>query len=58
MANHGLLCLERDLPRTLALATEIEQLAQIYHQCLTVGDPVILDDEEMETVLEKFKNYG
>ena len=58
MANHGLLCLEQDLPRALALATEIEQLAQIYHQCLTVGEPVILDDEEMETVLEKFKNYG
>ncbi len=58
MANHGLLCLEHDLPRALALAIEIEQLAQVYHQCLAVGEPVILDDEEMETVLEKFKGYG
>jgi L-fuculose-phosphate aldolase len=58
MANHGLLCLEHDLRRALALATEIEQLAQIYHQCLAVGEPVILDDDEMETVLEKFKDYG
>ena len=57
MANHGLLCLEHDLPRALALAIEIEQLAQAYHQCLAVGEPVILDDEEMVRVLEKFKHY-
>lgn len=57
MANHGLLCFEHDLPQALALAIEIEQLAQVYHQCLAVGKPVILDDEEMVRVLEKFKHY-
>ena len=58
MANHGLICLETDLSRALALAIEIEQLAQVYYQCLAVGEPVILDDEEMDRVLEKFKDYG
>ncbi len=58
MANHGLVCLEHDLPRALVLAIEIEQLAQAYHQCLTAGEPVILDEAEMETVLEKFSSYG
>lgn len=58
MANHGLVCLEHDLPRALSLAIEIEQLAQAYHQCLTVGEPVILDDLEMARVLEKFQHYG
>lgn len=58
MANHGLICLETDLARALALAIEIEQLAQVYYQCLAVGEPVILDDEEMDRVLEKFKDYG
>ena len=57
MANHGLLCLEHDLPQALALALEIEQLARVYYQCLAVGEPVILDDAEMETVLDKFKGY-
>ena len=57
MANHGLVCLEQDLPRALALAIEIEHLAQVYHQCLAVGEPVILDDGEMENVLERFKDY-
>ena len=58
MANHGLVCLEHDLQRALALAVEIEQLAKAYYQCLTVGEPVILDDAEMEIVLKKFKSYG
>ena len=58
MANHGLICLETDLSRALALAIEIEQLAQVYYQCLAVGEPVILDDEEMDRVLEMFKDYG
>ena len=57
MANHGLVCLGRDLAGALALALEVEQLAQAYFQCLAVAEPVILDDVEMERVLEKFKGY-
>jgi L-ribulose-5-phosphate 4-epimerase len=58
MANHGMVCLERDLPRALALAIEIEQLARAYYQCIAVADPVLLSDREMERVLEKFSSYG
>ena len=58
MANHGLLCLAANLAGALALAQEIEQRARSYLQCLAVGEPVILDDAEMDRVLEKFKTYG
>ena len=58
MANHGLICLERNLTRALDLAIEVEHLASAYRQCLALGDPVILDDAEMERVLKKFSNYG
>ncbi len=58
MANHGLICLADDLDKALALAIEVEQLAQTYLHCLSVGNPVILDDEEMDRVLLKFKSYG
>jgi len=58
MANHGLICLAGDLDKALALAIEVEQLAQTYLHCLSVGSPVILDDEEMDRVLLKFKSYG
>lgn len=58
MANHGLLCLAADLRSALALAVELEALAKTYLQCLSVGEPVILDDAEMGRVLEKFRDYG
>jgi L-fuculose-phosphate aldolase len=58
LANHGLLCFASSLPRALGLALEIEHLAQSYLACLAAGDPVILDDEEMDRVLLKFADYG
>jgi L-fuculose-phosphate aldolase len=58
MANHGLICLERDLPRALALAVEVENLARTYCQCLAIGEPNLLGSEEMARVIELFRHYG
>ena len=58
MANHGLLCLAQSLDGALALAIEIESLARSYLQCLAAGEAVLLPDDEMDRVLEKFKTYG
>jgi L-fuculose-phosphate aldolase len=58
MANHGLVCLAQDLGKALALAIEVEHLARTYLMSLSVDEPFILDDEEMDRVLEKFKTYG
>jgi L-fuculose-phosphate aldolase len=58
MEHHGLTCFAKDLPRALALAIEIEQLAAVYSRILAMGDPVILNDDEMARVLEKFSSYG
>jgi L-fuculose-phosphate aldolase len=58
LANHGLVCLERDLPRALALTIEVENLARTYCQCLAIGQPALLDSAEMARVIEKFRHYG
>ena len=58
LANHGLVCLAASLDKALALAVEVEQLADTYLKCLSAGEPVILGDEEMDRVLLKFKSYG
>jgi len=58
LANHGMICFDSDLSRALGLAVEVETLARQYHQAMQIGDPVILDDAEMDRVLEKFKTYG
>ena len=57
LANHGLLCLDADLNKVLALAIEVEDLARVYSQTLQIGKPVILSDAEMMKVIEKFKDY-
>lgn len=58
MAHHGLTCLEKDLPKVLALAIEVENLANVYCRILSIGDAQILSDDEMGRVLEKFRSYG
>ncbi len=58
LANHGLVCHARGLADALALAQKVEHLAEIYLQCLAVGDPVVLDSAEMARVAEKFRHYG
>ena len=42
----------------LALAVEVETLAEQYWRALQVGEPKLLDDEEIGRVLVKFESYG
>jgi L-fuculose-phosphate aldolase len=58
MAHHGLTCFEKDLPKVLALAMEVEHLAAVYGRILAIGKTKVLSDDEMATVLEKFSSYG
>ena len=58
LAHHGVIATGADLVRALALASEVETLAQQYIAALSIGEPTILSDKEMEIVVEKFANYG
>ncbi len=58
LANHGLVTVGANMDAAFATAEEIELVAQVYYQAKNVGQPVVLSDEEMEIVIEKFKKYG
>ena len=58
LANHGQIAWSSSLPKALELAAEVETLARQYIDVLALGRPQILDDEEMDRVLEKFRSYG
>lgn len=58
LANHGQVAVGSDVTAALRLAEEVEQLCAGYMRALAVGQPVILDDEEMRRVHERFKGYG
>ena len=58
LANHGMIALGRDLAEALAIAVEVENLAEQYWRALQLGSPYILTDAEMQEVFQQFKGYG
>lgn len=58
LANHGMICFAQTLDAALALAVEIETLCRQYVLARQLGDPVVLDDAEMNDILLRFRSYG
>jgi len=58
LANHGLVAVGKDMNSSFNVAEEIELVARIYYQAKSLGQPVLVDAEEMMRVVEKFGSYG
>ena len=58
LAHHGVIAAESSLPRALALAVTVEELAQQYLLSLALGAPPVLDGEEIARVVVKFRSSG
>ena len=58
LAHHGMIAVGATLDAALALAAEVETLAEMYWRALQAGEPTLLPDGEMDLVLEKFASYG
>jgi L-fuculose-phosphate aldolase len=60
LGQHGQISLGKTPERALWLAVEVETLSRMYVQALTLGDPPILSDEEMDRVIRQMKqmSYG
>ena len=58
LANHGMIAVGATLTAALALAVEVETLAEMYWRALQIGAPVLLSDAEMDSVVAKFPTYG
>ena len=59
MQHHGMTAGGVTLAKAMWLAEEVETLAKLYVNILQTGiEAPLLSDEEINTVLERFKNYG
>jgi L-fuculose-phosphate aldolase len=58
MANHGMIATGATMEQAMWRAIEVETLAKQYAIALQVGRPVMLSDDEVAQVIEKFGNYG
>lgn len=57
LANHGTVALGSSPTSALALAIEVEALAEQYCHALAAGEPVLLSGEEMQRVRIAFREY-
>jgi ribulose-5-phosphate 4-epimerase/fuculose-1-phosphate aldolase len=58
LAHHGLIAVGPNLSKALWLAIEVEVLAKQYHGCLQLGMPRILPDDEIDSILKRWGQYG
>ena len=58
LANHGMIAGGASLDEALALAVEVETLAEMYCRARQLGEPTLLSDAEMDEVLARFRTYG
>ena len=58
LANHGLVAVGKDMKNCFNVAEEIELVARIYYQTKSLGQPVLVNAEEMQKVTMKFNSYG
>ena len=58
MANHGMVAAGANLDKAMWAAVELEALSRQYYHARAAGEPAILPDEEIDCVLDKFKDYG
>jgi len=58
LANHGMVAGGKNLENAMWAAVELETLSRQYYYAKLAGNMVVLPDDEMERVLEKFKSYG
>lgn len=58
LANHGIVTCGKSLESAYGLAKGLEYVSEIQCRSMSIGNPVVLSEEEMKEVLEAFKSYG
>lgn len=58
LANHGLITIGHSIKEAFLVAEMSEEMAEYYYRTKSIGEPVLLDEKEMENMLERFKSYG
>lgn len=57
LQNHGVIAVGEDGAAALETAEMVEFVARIHYQASAIGDPVIMDDDDLEYLVEMFGSY-
>ena len=55
LSHHGLVAIEGDLDRALAVAVDVEALAEIYCRALAIGEPASLSADQVREAEAQFR---
>ncbi|MBQ1434303.1 MAG: L-fuculose-phosphate aldolase [Clostridia bacterium] len=58
LANHGLVAGAPDIKSAFHIALTIEECCRTYQLARSMGKPLILPEDEIKRLIEKFKSYG
>lgn len=58
LANHGVIVGAKDLGKAYSILKDVEFCAEVYYRCKSIGEPIVLSNDEMENMIERFKTYG
>ena len=58
LSNHGVLAVGDDAEAAFEVALMTEYCARIHYQAISVGEPDILPDEEIDVLVDRFSDYG
>ncbi|MCI4677824.1 class II aldolase/adducin family protein [Rhodoblastus acidophilus] len=58
LGSHGMIAVGPDLKRALWLAGELETLARLHYLASLAGAPVVLPENEVLSLVERFAAYG
>lgn len=58
LANHGINVVGGNIKDAFDVTEQLEFCARLYWQSKAVGNPVILSDEEMDSMVTRFVTYG
>ncbi len=58
LANHGMIAYGPSMAKAFNVAENVEWCAEIQWCAQCIGAPALLDAEEIDRVIQKFKNYG
>lgn len=58
LANHGLLAGDSTIEKAFNIAEEIEYCSELYYRAKSVGEPIIINRDEMVKMIDSVRNYG
>lgn len=58
LANHGMLAGATTVEQAFKIAEDIEFCCELYYRTRSMGEPVVIGQEEMVRMREKFRKYG